>query len=91
MVGNSALRIIVGSYSFASVARANLRLALACYLGVMLCLFCIIKSGAQNFKRLFLVFVLASLVLTFNNRSRGNMSYSYCGGGFVYVLAACAA
>ena len=57
----------------ASIACADLRLSFACNLCVVLSFFSVIKTGTQNFKRFFLIFMLASFVLTFNNCSRRNM------------------
>ena len=44
--------------------------------------------GAQNLKRLVLIFKLASLVLTSNHYARGKVSNTDCGFGFVNFLPA---
>lgn len=91
MVGDAALRIIVGADSFASVARADLRLA---FIGNFLIgdlLIVVVQAGFQDFHCFFAVFYLASFVLADDDHTRGKVRYADCGFRLIYVLTACAA
>ena len=88
MVRDSALREIIRSYSFASVAGADLAAPFRAYLVVLLLELKIVKSRSQHLESLFLVLDLGFFVLACNYEAGWDMGKSYGGICGVYALAA---
>ena len=91
MVGNAALRIVVGSYSLASVSRSHLTLALGSNSFVLLGELHIVEFSFEHLHSLVAVLELASFFLTFYNDTGRLVGKSYGRFSLVYVLTARAA
>ena len=91
VVGYPSLGEIICSYAFASVTASDLGFSVGGTAFVCGALLLFIKAAAKHFHRLIFIFILTSLVLTFNHHSGWKMGDSDCGAGFVDVLSAGAA
>ena len=88
MVGNPALREVVGADAFGAVAGAHLGAAVFGHGRVLFVLFGLEQTGAQDFEGFGLVFVLGFFILAGNHNAGGQVGDAdgrVCG---VYALAA---
>src|SRR4030095_10711118 len=88
MIGDAALRKIIGSNPLRAIARSNLAAPFRGPLGVALAAFLVIELGAQHCHRLGAVLVLRSFFLHSHDDAAWNMSDADGGFGFVDVLTA---
>ena len=77
MIGNSALRIVVGSDSLTSVTRAYLALPVRSYFTALLFLRCFQNSGTQHSHTFFSVLNLRFFVLALSYNAGRDMSHTY--------------
>ena len=91
MIGNAALREVVGADALAPIPRTDHAPSiLFARLGV-LSIVKIIHAGTQHFKRAFFVFELRTFVLTGDHDPRGKMRDTHRRRDLVDVLPACSA
>src|SRR4029450_1509905 len=88
MIGDAALRKIIGSNPFRAIARSNLAAPFRGPLGVALAALLVIELGAQHSHRLGAVLVLRSFFLYGHDDAAWNVSDADGGFGLVDVLAA---
>src|SRR3546814_6250594 len=87
VIGDAALREIVGADAFRAVARADHRAARARAFGVQALAFGLVEPGAQDAERLGLVLVLRFLVLLDDDEAGGQMGDAHRRIGGVDRLA----
>src|SRR5450631_3266878 len=88
VVGDAALRKIIGADAFRAVARADLPAPVGRALGVKLAALRVVQLGAQHGHRLGFVFMLRALFLYKDDRAGRQMGDADGGFGLVDVLAA---
>ena len=89
MIGYPALREVIGSNTFRTIAPSDQGFARRRLLGLLLANLFVLDPRCQHRQRLRLVLVLGSVVLTFDDDTRRQMRNAHGGIGLVDVLAAC--
>ena len=87
MIGQAALREVVGANAVAAVARANQALAQGGFFGFALFALFLLNTRLQHLQGLGLVAVLAAAVLALGHDARGQVHHAHGGVGLVDVLA----
>ena len=88
MIGHTVLGEVIGADALAAVAAADLAAALLGDGGALLFLLGLIEAGAEDLHGAILVFILAALVLAFDDRAGGQVRDADGAFGFVDMLAA---
>ena len=91
VIGNTALRIVVGANALASITRADLTAAVGSNGIGLLALLLVIEDSAQHTQGFILVFELTAFLLTFNHNTRWLVRKTNGRLGLVDVLTARAA
>ena len=87
MVGNAALRIVVGANALGAVASAYLALAVLSGGSTLLLLRLFQNAGTQHAQAFFAVLQLGFFVLALRHNAGGDMRHAHCGLGFINILA----